>query len=67
MPDEVTVGMARPPDAGSRSCPSHDHSGKTYVDFPDVEGLIGMGLGAEKSGVDRLGGIEVADWVDNGL
>ena len=45
--------------------------GEPYLDSPhvepDEEGLIGMGLGAEKGGVDRLGGIEIADWVDNGL
>jgi len=27
---------------------------------PDVEGLVGVGLGAEKGGVDSLGGVEVA-------
>jgi hypothetical protein len=32
---------------------------------PDVEGLISVGLGAEKSVEDRLGGVEVAEWVND--
>ena len=34
---------------------------------PDVEGLVGVGLGAEKGGVDGLGSVDVADGVDDGL